>query len=84
MITVIQLFNGEETRIVGHARTFGGAAKLLKSIMGAGEGWGMKVRGTVKDLAQVGAYMCADGWIFEFVAGNPRARRTITIGCEVL
>jgi hypothetical protein len=84
MVSVIQLFNGEEQRIVGRARTFDGTVKHLKSAMGAGEGWGVKLRGTIQDLADVGAYQRPYGWRFVFRAGNPRARKIVTVFCEVI
>jgi hypothetical protein len=54
MISVIQMFHGEEKRIVGRARTSSGVARLLRSVDGAGDGWGVKLRGTTGDFEKIG------------------------------
>ncbi len=56
MVSVIQIFNGDEKQIVGRARTGAGVVRLLRSIEGAGRGWSAKIRGTADDFAAVGAY----------------------------
>jgi hypothetical protein len=54
MISVIQMFHGEEKRIVGRARTSSGIARLLRSVEGAGDGWGVKLRGARDDFKSIG------------------------------
>jgi hypothetical protein len=56
MVEVVQYFNGKQQRVIGKARAFGGVVKLVKSVAGAGEGWGVKIHGSRKALRAIGAY----------------------------
>lgn len=64
MIHVVSFFNGLEVRVVGRVRTTNGANRQLRSAA-CGDGWGVKLRGTKSELADIGAFETPSGWYFD-------------------
>ena len=65
MVEVVQYFNGERRRTVGKADTRDTVEALVKSVSGASEGWGVRIRGTKADLLSIDAYKTLyGGWVF--------------------
>jgi len=72
-ISVEQLFNGEVRRTVECADTLPETIHTaLDSVAPAGNGWGVRIRGSVATLEAIGAFQVVDSnaWVFEVRPGR--------------
>lgn len=78
-VEIVQTFNGSEVRVRRTARTNSGARQGVRSCL-TGNGWGVKLRGTVEALRAIGATQNAYGqWVFDV---DPKMDRWVD--CEVV
>lgn len=70
-IEMDQLFNGEVCRTIKCADTQAETIHAaLDAVAPAGNGWGVRIRGSVDSLEAIGAFPVAGGaWVFEDPAG---------------
>jgi hypothetical protein len=78
-VEIVQYFNGEEQRVRRTARTIREVRWGIRSCTW-GNGWGVKLRGTVEALTAIGATQTAYGqWVFD---ADPKMDRWVD--CEVV